>query len=137
MRTAALSLRVLGLAALLSACGGELVCTEEERVAVRVHVSSPSGLPIDSITAEHEDEAQCEPSSRETDGSPDGVYRCMEQGGGRYTIRVYSGDLCWTTHVDVSANECHTTEIGNVDVVMDPDAAVDESHESQESHGPD
>lgn len=132
MRTLVLSLRVLCLAALFSACSGELVCTAEDRVAVRVNVSSPSGLPVDSITADRTREAECGESSGEAQQS-DGVFRCMEQGGGQYTIRVYSGNLCWTTQVDVHANECHTTDIANVDIVMDPNTAIDESSES--AHG--
>lgn len=127
-------LRVFGLAALLSACSGELVCTEEQRVAVRVHVSSPVGLAVDGVTAEHDHEMPCGASSVESDASPTGVFRCLEQGGGRYTIRVYSGDLCWTAHVKVAANECHTTEIANVAIVMDPDTAVDES-QGEPAHG--
>jgi len=131
MRTAVLSLRLLGWAALLSACSGELVCTEEQRVAVRVHVSSPDGLPVDGVTADQESERACGASSLESDASPNGVFRCLEQGGGRYTIRVYSGNLCWTANVHVPANECHTTEIANVAMVMDPRTAVDESASSQ------
>jgi hypothetical protein len=127
-------LYALGLAALTSACSGELVCTEEQRVAVRVHVSSPAGLAVDGVTAEQDAEMACGASSVESHASPTGVFRCMEQGGGRYTIRVYSGDLCWTAHVNVMANECHTTEIGNVAIVMDPDTAVDESR-GEPAHG--
>lgn len=137
MRTVVSLLRLLSLAALLGACSGELVCTQEQRVAVRVHVSSPDGLPVDNVTADQEGEKQCDVSSVENAATPTGVYRCMEQGGGKYTIRVYSGDLCWTANVDVTANECHTTDIGNVAIVMDPDTATDESTgESHEgSHG--
>lgn len=113
---------VVAFAALIGGCSGELVCSEEPRVAVRVHISSPKKLPVDLVTADHREERECESSSATSD-SPGGIYRCKEQGGGDYTIRVYSGDLVWSQGVEVAANECHTTEIKDVDIAMDPAAA--------------
>jgi hypothetical protein len=122
MRMVVLPACVVAFAALVGACSGELVCTEELRVAVRVHISSPENLPVDLVTADHRQEQECGSSSMESD-SPDGIYRCSEQGGGDYTIRVYSGDLVWSQGIEIDANECHTTEIRDVDIVMDPAAA--------------
>lgn len=113
-------------AALIGACSGELVCTEEQRVAVRVNISSPDDLPVERVTADRSSEIDCDPSSAEYDASTDERYRCTEQGGGEYTIRVYSGDQVWTHEVHVHANECHTTEIADVDIVMDPATAQDD-----------
>jgi hypothetical protein len=123
MRSIVFLLSVVGLSLLAPACDGELICTEELRVAVRVHISSPEDLPVDRVTADLKRETECESFSLETDASGEGIYRCNEQGGGRYTIRVYSGDMSWSTGVSVTANECHTTEIKDVDVVLDPASA--------------
>jgi hypothetical protein len=123
MRSIVFPLSVVGLSLLSPACDGELVCTQELRVAVRVHVSSPDELPVERVTADLKREADCESFSIETDASAEGIYRCNEQGGGRYTIRVYSGDLVWRTESHVTANECHTLEIEDVDVVLDPASA--------------
>jgi hypothetical protein len=126
MRSIVFPVMLSSFAALTLACGGELVCTQEQRVAVRVHVSSPrdQDLPVVRVTADNGREDVCE-SSSEADASSAGTYRCNEQGGGEYTIRVYSDALTWTTRVDVDANECHTTEIKDVDVVLDPQTADD------------
>jgi len=119
MRLVVFSSSMVVFAALIGACRGELVCTEEIRVAVRVHISSPDYLPVDRVTAERSRESDCDASSIESDASTDETYRCNEQGGGEYTIRVYSGDQVWTNEAYVRANECHTTEIADVDILMD------------------
>ena len=110
--------------ALLGACGEETICTDELRLAIRVYVTSPEGLPIDRVTAERSHEMACSFSSAQgTDAGSDRMYRCHEQqgGGGVYTVRVYSGDEVWTAAVYIDANECHTTEIKDVRVVLDPE----------------
>jgi hypothetical protein len=91
-------------------------------VAVRVHVSSADELPVDRVTAELSHERDCA-VSLESDASAYGIYRCTEQGGGSYTIRVYSGDKTWSTNVRVTANECHTLEIKDVEISLDPASA--------------
>jgi hypothetical protein len=124
MRAIAVQLSVLAVAvvsaAMLGACSGEHICTEEERIAVRVHVSSPFGLPSDRVTAEQDHEMVCAFSSSSDDATTDFMYRCAEQGEGIYIIRAYSGDQVWSARVHVNANECHTTEIKDVDLVLDP-----------------
>jgi len=124
MRLVVLSSSMVVLAALIGGCRGELVCTSEVRVAVRVNIASPDYLPVERVTAERSHEVDCGPSSSiESDASTDEMYRCNEQGGGEYTIRVYSGDQVWTDKAHVDANECHTTEIADVDIMMDPATA--------------
>lgn len=123
MRARAFQWSLCGFAALFSACGEETICTDELRLAVRVHVTSPEGLAIDRVTAERSHEMACSFSSmpQGADAGSDGMYRCREQGGGVYTVRVYSGDEVWTAAVHIDANECHTTEIKDVRVVLDPE----------------
>jgi hypothetical protein len=125
MRSTAVQSRVLPLAvacaALIGACSGEQVCTEEERIAVRVHVQSPFGFRVDGVTAQQDHEMICALSSSADDATTDLMFRCTEQGEGIYTIRVYSGDTIFSGRVHVDANECHTTEIKDVDFVLSPD----------------
>lgn len=120
MRPTPLQLSLTGLAALFGACGEETICTNEARIAVRVHVTSPDNLPIDRVTAQQSHEIECWFSSITDDSGADRTYRCTEQGGGEYTIRAYSGDDVWTATAHIDANECHTTEIKDVDLVLDP-----------------
>ena len=122
MRPRAFQLSLFGFAALVGACGEEKICTDELRLAIRVYVTSPEGLPIDRVTAEQSHEIACSFSSapQGADAGSDRMYRCHEQGGGVYTVRVYSGDETWTASVHIDANECHTQEIKDVRVVLDP-----------------
>jgi hypothetical protein len=125
MRALASQLSLLGFAVLFGACGEETICTDELRIAARVHVTSPEGLPVDRVTAEQSHEIECWFSSAPEESGVDRMYRCAEQGGGVYTIRAYSGDRVWTEEVHIDANECHTTEIKDVDLVLDPRTAQD------------
>jgi hypothetical protein len=120
MRPRAFQLSLFGFAALLGACGEEKICTDEPRLAIRVYVTSPEGLPIDRVTVQLTHEIECSLSSTPHDAGSDRMYRCREQGGGVYTVRVYSGDEVWNAAVHIDANECHTTEIKDVGVVLDP-----------------
>ncbi len=141
MRPSAVQWMLLGTVALLGACGEERICTRDLHVAIRVHVTSPAGLPIDQVTAEQSQEIECEFSSAADDAGSDRMYRCHEQGGGGYTVRVYSDDDVWSTAVQIDANECHTTQIKDVDVVLDPDDAnvddvdPDSGERGDEAHG--
>jgi hypothetical protein len=137
MRPRAFQLSLLGFvafAALSGACGEEKICSRNLRLAVRVHVTSPAGLPIDRVTAEQSHEIECGFSSSPDDAGSDRMYRCHEQGGGLYTVRVYSGDAVWTSAVHVDANECHTTEIKDVDVTLDPNHAGQDDDQDDEDH---
>jgi hypothetical protein len=126
MRRIVFPASLLVFVGLSAGCGGELICTDELHVAVRVHISSPDAQPVDRVTADNRKEETCESMSIEADASaPDSTYRCNEQGGGDYTIRVYSGAAMWSAHIEVEANECHTVEIQDVDVVLDPNIADD------------
>ena len=97
-------------------------CTAELRAPMGVSVSSPQGLPIDSVTAECNSEMACVHKSR-YDSDDSVFYSCFEDGGGTYTVTVRSGDLAWTQKVDIKANECHTTEGKSLDFVLDPNTA--------------
>jgi hypothetical protein len=124
-------------ATVLGACSGERICTEEERLAVRVHVASPFGLPVDRVTAERDHEMVCAFSATVDDAGTDLMFRCNEQGEGTYTVRAYSGKRVWSAQVHIDANECHTTEIEDVDLVLDPGEvdAVESGAQGQAGHG--
>jgi hypothetical protein len=107
----------------LCACSDETTCTLENRLAITVQVESPQGLPVDSVTATRRREQACESQATSQDASGPGSYECGEQGGGTYTVRVTSGELQWTQRVDISADECHTTEHQTLEFVLDPDTA--------------
>jgi len=117
----------------LAACGdGELetvttiqgICTDELRLAVLVTVINPDDLEIDSVTAARADEEPCfleNPSLRGDDdaGEPEGaLYSCWEQGVGRYTVRVKSGDKEWTDSVVVPGNTCHVTKVKKLSIEL-------------------
>src|ERR1044071_591641 len=70
----------------LASCGDD-DCSAEQLVAVEVMVSG-SG-PIDKVTVERKAEEEC---GSFFDAELGQVFTCWEQGGGTYTVRVYSGE---------------------------------------------
>jgi hypothetical protein len=79
-------------------------CSAELR-AIRVELSSPEGLVVDSVTIENEHEQPCE------EATPDALaYDCHEQGGGEYIVRVHSGELTWTQTLEITHDGCHIPE---------------------------
>ena len=120
------------VAFLLAGCAGDdddntITCTTEIRSAILGDISSPEGLPIDSVTAERSFVAECEGdfSSAAQDAAQGPLeFYCWEQGGnGTYVVRVTSGDLTWTQSATVERNECHTTRTARLHFVLDPDTA--------------
>jgi hypothetical protein len=91
-------------------------CTAELRTAVQVTVTAEGGLTIDRVTAERGKEHDCEPWD-DVAVNP-ALYSCHEQGGGKYTVRVYSGMLTWTRSVEVPEDDdgCHVTETKELEI---------------------
>jgi hypothetical protein len=92
-------------------CGDD-ECSAEQRVALEVIVGSAG--PIDKVTVELEDEEECG-TGRSSGASPsfsdpELVYTCWEQGGGVYTVRVYSGTEVYEEQIEIEADECHIKE---------------------------
>jgi hypothetical protein len=112
----------------LLGCDDSTACTRELRFPIQVDVSSPDGLPIDSVTATREREDECADLSYPGladggDASSSGHYACTEQGGGTYVVRVTSGELTWSKSTHIDADECHTTEDKSLTFVLDPETA--------------
>lgn len=106
----------------LVGCGDEKTCTAELRTAVAVHVASPQGLPVSSVTAARLSEHPCEGGSTRTTAF-DYRYDCYEQGEGVYTVRVKSEALTWTKQVAVSSDGCHVDTTQTLDFTLDPATA--------------
>ena len=117
-------IRTLCLAplALLAGCGSSNMCTADLRTAVRVHISSPDGLPVSAVTVSNHGEQPCE-TFASADASSDLEYDCYEQGGGIYTVHVESGSMTWTKSVSIAADSCHVTEQKTLEFVLDPATA--------------
>jgi hypothetical protein len=115
----ALTLAVVG-------CGGDdeggALCTLELRLPIAVRVSSPQGLPIDTVTARNREIEQCSSFGFE-DAGDDRVFHCAEQGGGKYVVRVASGELAWSQSVDLTADACHVSDSATLEFVLDPATA--------------
>jgi hypothetical protein len=119
-------LGALGWLLALSACDNgylestttiESICTADWRFAVLVELDNPDRLSIDEVTATLENEEQCflESSTRALDHA---LYSCLEQGGGRYSVLVRSGERTWDESVDVPANECHVTALQTLTIQL-------------------
>jgi hypothetical protein len=100
----------------------EIQCTEELRIAVVVRISSPTRAPVTAVMAFNETEQPCKahPSTNQTDPAE---YFCLEQGGGRYVVRVRRGTTTWTQVVSIDADECHVSGQQRVDFWLDPAVA--------------
>jgi hypothetical protein len=127
IRQTARRLGPVGLVLALGACDHGLesvttidaVCSFQTRVAILVETSSPDDREIDSVTASlgRSSEQSCflekAPGRHAaSDGDDSGVvqrglYSCLEQGIGTYTVRVKSGKQTWTQDVAVVGDECH------------------------------
>jgi hypothetical protein len=88
---------------LLASCddGG---CSDDEKVAIQLHINNPDDLKI-KVTAELAQEEECpfffDPGSGR-------VYTCYEQGGGSYKVRVYTDDqVIYEDDIEVEADKCH------------------------------
>ena len=86
----------------LAACGDDQ-CSAGQRVAINVMISGSA--PVDKVTAELEFEEEC--GFNRQVGQ---VFTCWEQGGGTYTVRVYSGDMVHEEEIEIEADECHIKE---------------------------
>lgn len=95
------------------ACGDD-ECSAEQRVAVQVLVNGAG--PIDKITVELEREEEC---GSFRDANLGQVYTCWEQGGGLYTVRVYSGDEVHEEQIEIEADECHIKQRESVTIDLD------------------
>jgi hypothetical protein len=93
-------------------------CTPVQLVAVDVMISGTG--PIDKVTGELETEEECG-SFFDEDGNQ--IFTCWEQGGGTYTVRVYSGDRVVEEQIAVEADACHIKERAWLNI--DLDAAED------------
>ncbi len=100
------------LSSIAGACEDDVPCTANI-VSFQIIVSSPEGLPIDRVTAERERVDDCTAVGAVT-------YSCHEQGGGDYTIRVYSGDLVWTreTTLDEDEDGCHLEQSQSTEIEL-------------------
>jgi hypothetical protein len=94
-----------GLCLLASAsCKDGGKCSDEELVAIEVHVKNPEDLAI-SVTAELKSEEEC---PFFVDPGTGRVYTCYEQGGGTYKVRIYVGDkVIYEEDDEVEADACH------------------------------
>lgn len=101
--------------ALVSACGDD-ECTAELRIAAEVTVTGTGR--IDKVTIELESEEEC---GSFFDPNVGQVFTCWEQGGGLYTVRVYSGDMVREKQVQIDADECHIMERVSVQVDLQAD----------------
>jgi len=108
-----------------SACGDDVVCTSELRAAVLVVLTSPEGLPVDSVTAEHGSVFDCKMISGFVGKEASGHYACWEEGGGEYTVRIHSGALVWTRKVSVveEGDGCHVKEAADITLALTRDSA--------------
>lgn len=102
------------------ACGDE-ECSAEQRVAIELTVTGAG--PIDRVTAELESEEECGTGRFSSPigsfSAPDQAYNCWEQGGGVYTVRVYSGAAVHEMQVEIEADECHIKERASVTIDLD------------------
>ena len=106
----------LGLG-LLPGCRDD--CSDELRIAIELHLTIPSGVKVERVTAELTREEEC--TFFRTLSGP--VYTCYEQGGGDYLVRIYSdGEEIESEVVGVEADECHVeaATIAYVEVTATP-----------------
>ena len=103
-------LAITGLLALLGACSDKKDCNSELMIAVELDLTVPEGVTVTRVTAENEAERECE-FTRDENNTERRLYACYGQGGGDYTIRVYSGDdVIYTETDEVDADECKVNE---------------------------
>lgn len=116
----------LGASLVIAACslagGGcdDGGCKREQRIAVELTVRNLAGRDIE-VTAELDGngEQSCDRTSDLNVGVAAGgrVFTCIEQGGGTYTIRVYSDDnVLHEEQLEVEADECHIKELVKAEV---------------------
>jgi hypothetical protein len=94
----------------VAACGDD-ECKPELRIAAEVIITGIGR--IDKVTIELESEKEC---GSFYDPGLGQVYTCWEQGGGLYTVRVYSGDTVREKQVEIAADECHIEERASVQI---------------------
>jgi hypothetical protein len=101
--------------AAVAACGDD-ECKPELRIAAEVIVTGAG--PIDKVTIELESEKECGSFFDQGVGQ---VFTCWEQGGGLYTVRVYSGDVVREKQVEIEADECHIKERASLQIDLQTD----------------
>jgi hypothetical protein len=101
--------------AVVAACGDD-ECKPELRIAAEVIVTGTG--PIDKVTIELESEKECDFF---VDPGLGQVFTCSEQGGGLYTVRVYSGDTVREKQVEIEADECHIKERASLQIDLQAD----------------
>jgi hypothetical protein len=102
----------LALSSLLASCddGG---CSDEEKVALELHINNPDDLDI-KVTAELTHEEEC---PFFFDPGTGRVYTCYEQGGGTYKVRVSVDDqVIYEDEIEVEADKCHVKALVMSDI---------------------
>jgi len=92
-----------------SACDDGSSCSDEELVAIELHVTVPEGQEVSKITAELLSEEEC----GFFDQGLGRVYTCWEQGhdSGVYKVRIYAGEtVVYTEDDEVKTDGCHVTQ---------------------------
>lgn len=98
---------LLGALALVAACDNGSKC-DEEKIAIELQLIVPDGTSIEKVTVELKDEQEC---GTVYDPAMGKLYTCWEQGGGTYTLRVYSaGQVIHTQEVELESDGCHIKE---------------------------
>ena len=95
-------------------------CKQDERIAIELTVRNVAGRNLE-VTAELDanGEQSCDRISDLNVGIEAGgrIYTCIEQGGGTYTVRVYSDDVVLhEEEIEIEADECHIKELARVEV---------------------
>lgn len=95
-------------------------CKREQRIAIELTVRNLAGRDVE-VTAELDGkgEQSCDRTSDLNVGIAAGgrVFTCIEQGGGSYTVRVYSEDnVIHEEQIEVEADECHIKELVKAEI---------------------